>query len=213
MRGCLKRVGSLGIIIVLVIAGRVAYVHLVAAHRYPAGVLAPDAPLQTAPESRRTWTSGDFVYTPLAAFELDARVLSKRRYDDDRESEVAPYDLLVGWQNMSDQTILDAFTFGQSRRFGNWRSNKLPIAEREVNESMTNIHIVPATDAVRRIVADLKRGDMVRLRGVLVSIANTRNTFRWESSLTRTDTGKGACELLWLETVEVLPPESYPHRY
>jgi hypothetical protein len=43
---------------------------------------------------------------------------------------------------------------------------------------------------------------MVSLSGYLVEI-NGANNWRWRSSLSRTDTGQGACEVFYVEAVNV----------
>ena len=45
--------------------------------------------------------------------------------------------------------------------------------------------------------------EFVRLTGYLVDVQGPGG-FRWRTSLTREDTGDGACELMWIERVEVL---------
>jgi hypothetical protein len=50
-------------------------------------------------------------------------------------------------------------------------------------------------------LAGVKPGNIVRLRGQLVSVLGPDN-FTWSSSLTRTDTGNGACELFYVESIE-----------
>ena len=45
-------------------------------------------------------------------------------------------------------------------------------------------------------------GDAVRLRGLLVD-ATADDGLTWRSSLSRGDTGPGACELLYVQEVQV----------
>jgi hypothetical protein len=43
---------------------------------------------------------------------------------------------------------------------------------------------------------------VVALTGYLVEVRGP-DGFRWRSSLTREDTGNGACELVWVEKLDV----------
>jgi hypothetical protein len=43
----------------------------------------------------------------------------------------------------------------------------------------------------------------VRLSGYLVEVLGD-DGWRWVSSLTREDTGTGACEVIWVEQIELL---------
>lgn len=46
-------------------------------------------------------------------------------------------------------------------------------------------------------------GHIVRFHGYLIE-ARRDDGWHWRSSLTRNDTGNGACELIWVEDLEVL---------
>ena len=64
----------------------------------------------------------------------------------------------------------------------------------------TNLHIIPADAAIARVCKSLRRGELIRLEGQLVE-ATGPEIGTWRSSLRRDDTGKGACELLLVESV------------
>jgi hypothetical protein len=64
------------------------------------------------------------------------------------------------------------------------------------------MHLIPSTSRVRDRLEDVRPGNVVRLRGYLVSVSGP-NGYTWRSSLTRTDTGAGACELFYVESVEM----------
>ena len=48
----------------------------------------------------------------------------------------------------------------------------------------------------------VRAGSVVRIEGLLVE-ANRDDGWRWRSSLSREDSGGGACELLWVERLEL----------
>jgi len=45
-------------------------------------------------------------------------------------------------------------------------------------------------------------GQVVELHGQLIQ-ADGKDGWRWISSLTRTDTGDGSCEVVWVDSVRV----------
>jgi hypothetical protein len=57
------------------------------------------------------WFANDHSFYPLARYTLEAKVLSKERYWTGKEAEISPYDLAVGWQELSDQAIVDKISF------------------------------------------------------------------------------------------------------
>ena len=58
--------------------------------------------------------------------------------------------------------------------------------------------MVPADAATRATLLQARRGNLVRLSGWLVEI-RARDGFKWRSSLSRADTGAGACEVVLVE--------------
>lgn len=62
--------------------------------------------------------------------------------------------------------------------------------------------MIPASDDVARTLAQVSAGEHIRLSGKLVRVEGD-DGWRWVSSLTREDTGAGACELVWVESLEL----------
>jgi len=169
----------------------------------PVGVLAPAPPAQQNLSRKSAFEHGDYRVQPLASFEITARVLGKERYWLDRGAELAPYDLALGWGRMSDSAVLDQMSISQSWRWYRWRARTPPIPMGEIAASSANMHMVPSDEIVRRSLGRVREGDVVRIVGKLVEVAGPEG-FRWKSSLTRGDTGDGACELVWVEDFEIL---------
>ncbi len=64
------------------------------------------------------------------------------------------------------------------------------------------MHMIPADENVRRALLAVGTGDRVRVHGLLVD-ARRADGFYWNSSLTREDTGPGACELVYVEELQI----------
>jgi hypothetical protein len=178
----------------------VAYFHFHGAISYPAGVLVESAPEQIAiSDGEATIERGEYHLKPLARFSLDARILHRKVYSYDRESKLVPVDLALGWGPMSDQSVLDRLTISQSTRFY-WYEYQLPppIPNEQIISHSTNLHVIPGTSAVASFCKSLRQGELVHLDGVLVE-ATGPAIGTWRSSLSRTDTGNGACELMLVE--------------
>jgi hypothetical protein len=86
-----------------------------------------------------------------------------------------------------------------------------PIAVEQIVNHATNIHIIPSTAKLAARCKSLRSGSLVHLSGQLVQ-ATGPNIGTWRSSLSRTDSGNGACELLYLEDLELLSAESIPSK-
>jgi hypothetical protein len=169
------------------------------------GVLAPNAPLQKDANGAPAIVLGRWTLTPRATYDITARILGREDYRFDPISDLAPLDLALGWGPMSDNRVLQAFKVSQGARFYSWRpvTESLPIALAEVTQYSANTHIIPANSTVAAKLAGVRLGgEVVHLRGLLVDGARDDGmTIR--TSLTRTDSGAGACEFMLVQDVQV----------
>lgn len=150
---------------------------------------------------------GEFSLQPRARFELQARVLSAERYRLGISADLAPLDLALGWGLMSDQAIVDQLQVSQGSRWYILRWDlPAPADERSIMQSSGNMHIIPADESVRDLAFSLRTGEFVELSGYLVD-AQGPGGFHWRSSLSREDTGGGACELFLVESIRRLQPQ------
>lgn len=166
------------------------------------GQISPLQPLQKKLATPEPISRGDFNIHPLAEFQIQARVLGREDYYLGRESELSPIDLALGWGPMSDSAVLDEIDISQSGRFYFWRVNKYPIPGQEISRNSANMHMIPADDAVAKRLKNVREGDVVALRGFLVRVE--AENWQWVSSLTRDDTGAGACEVVWVRDFAIL---------
>jgi hypothetical protein len=170
---------------------------------HAAGVLAPDDPAQTEFDSPQpTIAFKGASLHPLAKFSLTARVLSREDYRFDAESDLSPTDLAFGWGRMSDSAILGNIDIDQGGRFYHWQVREFPIPRREIETHSANMHMIPADASVARVLERVRAGDVVTLDGYLVE-ADKPNGWKWRSSLTRDDTGNGACEVVYVRELSI----------
>ncbi len=168
----------------------------------PAGALAPDDPVQTSVYSSSPLEKNGYRIAPLAAFDIRARVIRTERYRFGSEADLAPVDLVLGWGAMSDSAVLRQINFSQGGRFYRWWANTLPVPRDVIESHSANMHMIPASGAIERQLKSIRAGNMVHLKGLLVE-ATSPAGWRWKTSLTRTDTGAGACELILVQSLDV----------
>lgn len=156
-------------------------------------------PLQTsAPASLAPFRLQAATLTPLAGFSIDARVLSRRDYSSDREAELAPVDLALGWGRMRDDTVLAQLTITQSARWYRYRyGGEPPIPQAEIDRSAANMHMIPGSALIADALEEVEAGERVRIDGWLVE-AQAPDGWRWRSSMARDDIGQGACEVVYV---------------
>lgn len=141
-----------------------------------------------------------YTISPIAPFEITARVLSTKHYRSDREAELSPVDLALGWGRMAEDSVLNDVTIVQKGRFYFWRVVSFPIPRQEIETSSANMHMVPANGDIEKTLKSIKQGQSISIQGSLINVA-AEDGWRWKSSTTRNDTGKGACELVYVEKV------------
>jgi hypothetical protein len=177
---------------------------------YPPGVLVADEPMQiNLPADTPPFAQGQFRLKPLAVFSIDARLLHRKSYHYDAQAALVPVDLALGWGPMSDQSVLNRLIITQSARFYWFEYQQPPISKDQIVSHSTNIHVIPASTAIAAQCQSLRAGALVHLSGDLVE-ASGPGISSWRSSLTRTDTGNGACELMWVKELSILPEKNLP---
>jgi hypothetical protein len=167
--------------------------------------LAPQPPRQSDASGLAPFRFKEYRITPLAHIELRARVLGSEIYRDDREAKLAPFDLAVGWGPMSDDAVLSRLTLSQRERFLHWSADPLPIPRSTLVSSASNLHIIPADRHIANRLADVRKDQVVEIEGYLIR-ADAPDGWHWISSLTRDDSGPGACELVWVEKLQIIEP-------
>lgn len=73
---------------------------------------------------------------------------------------------------------------------------------REIETFSANMHLIPADAAVARALGNIRKGQTVSVSGYWVEVRGG-DGWGWRSSLTREDTGQGACELIFVQDVTI----------
>ena len=167
------------------------------------GTLAPKEPVQLDRASLPSFSVGAYQIMPAAEFSLEARVLSTETYRMGREADLSPVDLALGWGPMSDSAVLDRLQISQGGRFYFYRwSDQPPIPPTAIVEHSANMHMIPASNDIRKRLGKVREGQIVALSGYLVRV-QAPDGWQWNSSMTRSDSGNGACELVWVKSLTV----------
>ncbi len=69
---------------------------------------------------------------------------------------------------------------------------------------ISNNHLLATDPALARVIKGVRRGDQVHLKGWLANYRHKGAAQGRRTSVTRGDTGNGACETVWVEEFEVL---------
>jgi hypothetical protein len=170
----------------------------------PPGILVPEQPEQGP---KITYEIGpikfkDVVLDPLATYSIRARVISTERYWIDPVSNLAPIDVALAWGPASDTNFLEGFKFSQSGRFYFYAwDGEVDERSKILALNSANVHIIPANKYILEQVKKLRSGQVIHLTGYLVRVNKVDGT-EWVSSLTRNDSGNGACEIMYVQNIK-----------
>lgn len=187
-------------ILTLVIWGIISWVRGPSIHT-PPGVLVAEEPLQEPCAQQVVAQVKGYTLTAMAKYTIRARVLHTKHYWVDG-NDLVPYDVALGWGRMSDQSVLDHLEISQGNRFFFYQwQNAPPIPEKEIECHAANNHLIAASGSIARVIGGLYPGEIVTMQGYLVN-ASKPDGFHWNTSLSRTDTGNGACEVFYVTGIK-----------
>ena len=193
-------------------------------------VVLPDAPLidpsikQGEPRQESsdlrpfTVTIKGYTYTltPKASYDISGLVVSQHRGDAlfNLYHKADPgniKDVCVAWgeaiTNGSYQKV--KFSSEEFTCYYSWSGVLVPPFK---HEKMSNNHLIPATAAVAKAIDAIRVGDQIWMKGLLVDYTVTqdrREIFTRRTSLSRNDTGNGACEILYVTDLSVVAPGNH----
>jgi hypothetical protein len=171
-------------------------------------------PLQEASGTRAFTTvikGYTYTLTPRARYEIAGLVVSQHRGD-------ALFSLYhqADPGNIKDVCVVwgEDITNGSYRKVKFW-SGEFTCSYRWAGvltpafnpEKFANNHLIPASPAIAGLVGAIHVGDQIRMKGLLVDYAVTRDgreIFTRRTSLVRNDTDNGACEILYVTDLSVV---------
>jgi hypothetical protein len=168
------------------------------------GVLAGADPEQQDIDAAAVIERGKFVLRPRADFSATVRILAREDYFVGDYAALMPTDFAVGWGPMSDSSVLNDIEITQSNRFYYWSTRHWPLPREQIETHSANWHVIPGSDRVRATLGRLRAGSIVELRGQLVDVEGKEGGM--STSLTRLDTGAGACEIILASAARIIEP-------
>ena len=156
----------------------------------------------------------DYRIQPRYAYELNGIVVSLHHSDSwwdyahqEWGDNVNVMDLCVVWGDSVRSGAYRDVSFHNSQWECNWSYSSERAMKQFDNAQASNNHIVTDDPAVAKALRGIHVGDQIRLKGYLVDYTaykDGRQAGTRVSSETRTDSGPGACEVLYVDGVEQL---------
>jgi hypothetical protein len=169
------------------------------------GILAEKDPVQVMlPQPQRMKYKTAWV-DKVAQYHITARVLHTASSWMDPAAAISPMDVGLGWGDFSDKKVVNEFEIGQTDRhlFITPKSLSAYKAVERLGSKLANVHTIPANAQVAQQLGWLRPGQVIEAKGYLVNLhLPTGQTF--QTSLSRTDVGDGACEIMLIESLKVV---------
>lgn len=148
-----------------------------------------------------------YYIEPKAEYEIEALLIGKEKYSSWDIAQIVPYDLALVWGDFAKKENLDSINYGQRLRHVNYSYSydEVSLSSEYMSSHISNNHVIPANEEVYQKIKNYKINRRIHLKGYLVKVyvpASDGKSFNsMDSSMIRTDSGDGACEIIYVEKV------------
>jgi hypothetical protein len=171
------------------------------------------SPIQYSTTGSTTKTIDDTVVAIqyVATYTICGRVVKTYSYlPTSILNKLSPIDVGLTWGDLAKDENNSHVTWSNSgNRFlratyeQNWYESFGPL---KFKSSMSNSHLIPADDDIEKKIKAIKENEYIQMSGYLVnayySSENTKS--EWKSSTNRLDSGNGACEIIYVTSIDWL---------
>lgn len=156
------------------------------------------------------WKGEDYVVYPVADYSVTGLVVTRNdigAFTDiyHTSNSVDVVDVCLIWGGNAREEVYRNVEFW-SEPFSCWVRPKTQEAASEfANDELSNTHLLAENESIARRLSSIRLGDQIRLHGKLVNYhpAGFSEALR-KSSTRRDDQGNGACEVMYVQGVEIL---------
>jgi hypothetical protein len=212
----IKKYASLALVVAVLVAVAHDYMSVPAA--YPQEIFDspkisganPEIPVQDDVSARRSFRDGNFTIDVLAGYDIYGTIVHRASNYYDSLSSISSLDLGIAFGDfVRHPDLLDRFRFGQVDRVIYIKPKGAMRGDddwwTQYTWQVSNNHLIFSNSELATVVRAASVGDRVRLKGYLIR-ASTANLTAI-SSLTRYDTGLGACEIIFVTDARVFSTE------
>ena len=153
----------------------------------------------------------DYLVEPEYEYDLTGMVVSFRHHDANSRmhflanDHLNMMDVCVVWGDSATSRLLHKLTFWNGTFTCNVKTRNQAAWDAFSMQQLSNNHLISDDDYLRKQVKDIRIGDQIRVRGYLASYSS-ENGGKRGTSTTRTDTGDGACETLFVRQFDIIEP-------
>ncbi len=151
----------------------------------------------------------DYRIEPEYEYDITGMIVSYRHHDDNSRmhrlanDHLNMLDVCVVWGDNTTRAQLDRLQFWNGIFTCNVQTRDQAAWDSFDMNQLSNNHLIATDNDIRKRVRDIRIGDQIRVRGYLAGYSST-GVGKRGTSTTRTDTGDGACETIYVEHFDIL---------
>ena len=152
----------------------------------------------------------DYHVEPEYAYDITGMVVSYRHHDEDNSrmhalanDHLNMLDVCVIWGDNRMNRRLDKISFWNGLFTCNVKTRDQQAWDAFNMDQLSNNHLLSDDEFIRRQVRKSRVGDQIRVRGFLAGYTSDGGSMRGTST-TRTDTGNGACETIYVKSFDIV---------
>lgn len=152
-----------------------------------------------------------YLVEPEYEYDLYGMVVSYRHHDGNSRmhflanDHLNMLDVCVVWGDSATGERLHKINFWNGIFTCNVRTRDSAAWAAFNMEQLSNNHLISDDEHIRERVKNIRIGDQIHVRGYLASYGSEKGGKRGTST-TRTDTGDGACETVFIEQFDIVGP-------
>jgi hypothetical protein len=113
-------------------------------------------------------------------------------------------DLCVVWGENIETEVYKDMEFSSNSWTCNYRWPDSQVKKRFCKTCLSNNHLLSEYQGIKRKLMNTEIGDQIYIKGYLAEYSQEASSFKRGTSITRTDTGNGACETIYIEDYQIL---------
>jgi len=158
-----------------------------------------------------TFHETEYRVEPLYDYELYGMIVSFREHDGKSRMHRLAHDhlnvadLCVVWSDTALSEDLRKLDFWNGVFTCNVQTSDSVAWSKFRMDQLSNNHLISADPSIRNRIGNVAIGDQIRIKGWLSRYGAVGGPLRGTST-TRTDTGNGACETIFVNEFEILEP-------
>jgi hypothetical protein len=151
----------------------------------------------------------EYLVEPEYAYDLHGMIVSFRHHDGDSRMHLQANDHLnmldvcVVWGDNAANPLIHKLDFWNGIFTCNVETSDQEAWDSFDLYKLSNNHLISDDEFIRRQAGKVMVGDQIRVRGYLASYSNAGGGKRGTST-TRMDTGDGACETIFVESLDIV---------